>query len=132
MLFQPNQAVTRAATVTTATASRASLRSLRTAIKIILQYDGCRSGVEACLSRAPILVRQRKPALSFSAREPLVLQHNRQRGFRFEPPRKLLDPRRHLRRRSIKTTRQSDHDGADAIFLSGEARNLGHDEIECV
>src|SRR5689334_578225 len=124
MLFQPIQPDTTAATVTTTSARRPSLSSLRTAIEIVLQDDGRRGGVEACVSRAPILVGQRKPAFCFSAREPLVLQCNRQPGFRFKLPRELLDPRRHLRRRSIKTTRQSDHDGGDAVFFSGKACNL--------
>src|SRR5258705_10876632 len=113
---------------TTTSVTRA--RILRTAIEIVLQ-DECRPGrIQPCLTRTAVLVAQRETALGLAAREPLVLKCDRKCGFRSQPSRELLHARRHLGRRSIEAARQPDDDGANAIFLGSEPRNLGRDDIE--
>lgn len=99
-------------------------KSLRTAIKIILKNDGRGRRIEVLLAHSPVLLAEGKPAFSFSAREPLVLQGNRQRGPCLELARKLFDAPRHVGRSAIEASRQADNDGGDAVFLTRKTPNL--------
>src|SRR5438093_12823115 len=100
--------------------SATSARTLRTAIKIILQDDGRRGGVEPRLSRSPVLVLDCETAFGFDAGEPLVLQRNGERRLDAKSPRELFHARRHLGRRAIEAAWQSDDDRADAVFFRRE------------
>src|SRR6267143_535112 len=71
-------------------------RILRTTIEVVLQDDCRRGRIQPCLTRTPVLLRQRETALGLAAREPLVLKCDRKCGFRSQPSRELLHARRHL------------------------------------
>src|SRR5207237_10085307 len=101
MPFQPRHAASATPAATSMRTSNTMESALRTAVKIVLQDDGRRRRVELGLSRTPVLVPQGEPAFCFPAREPFVLQRDRERRLRFEPPRELLDARSAVRRRSI-------------------------------
>src|SRR5512133_704950 len=103
MSFHPSHAATPAAESTRTTTS-SNDRALRAAIKIVLQDDGRRRGVEPRLSRSPVFIVQCEAAFRFATRQPLVLEVDRQRGFHVQLLRELLDAGRHVGRRSIETT----------------------------
>ena len=108
--------------------STTTAKALRTAIKIILKNDRRGGRIKALLPRPPVLLAEGEPAFGFPAREPLVLQRDRERGPRFELACKLFDAPRHVGRSAIETSRQADNDGSDTVFFTREARNLvgGH------
>src|SRR5687767_6203344 len=79
-------------------------------VEIVLQDDRGRRRIEFLLPGAPVLLTRREPALRLDAREPLVLQHDRQLRAEGQIPRELLNPRRQAGRRAIQPARQADND----------------------
>src|SRR6266550_4091414 len=132
MLFQPRHAASATPAATSTMTSSTIESALRTAIKIILQDDGRRRGVELGLSRTPVFVPHGEPAFRFPARQPLVLQRDGKRRLRFEAPGELLDTRRHVIWRSIESSRQADHNRADAVLFRRKPGDFPRDHVERV
>src|SRR4051794_37304953 len=100
--------------------SAASPRTLRTAVQIVLQDNGCGRSVEPRLAGSPVFVANGKAALGFAARQALVLQRDRKVSPGTEFPREPFYPRRHVAGRPVQPPRQAHHDRGDSIFLASE------------
>src|SRR5688572_8306748 len=93
-------------------------------IEIVLENASGGRGVELLFPRPPVLLAQGQPALRFLARQPLVLQHDRQPRARAELPGEALHLRRHVVRRSVEPQRQADDELGDTVLFTGQPGDL--------